>query len=457
MDATLQTLLQHSALAAWMRPDDLARLVHGLEPVSVAAGERLCAAGDPADGAWLLTSGTLDVLSADGSHLDEEHPGALVGEQALMPGGLGRRNATLRARTDCRLLSIDARTFAELLAAHRDALERMSAARRRNHLSRSVDTFRRLLAESVERRWDDGEFVFREGDAADGLYVVLSGRASVVTARDGEPVVLAELFPGQVFGEIGVLRGSARTASVVARQDLRAAFVPADRVEACNAEDGAAEAMLGNLIRSRELPQLGHSQQHAIAVDGELCIQTVFSLDDGRELVGVRSPSGRYALGQTDAAVAETVRVAASTTVDLDSDGRIVGFTDHGAFEDVGGLQLLALDGSPLSRSQRGALDKAARAAQSFAPEAQICRCLNVDRQTILASIEGGATTVKGIQAATGAGTGCGGCLRKVGPILAGTETPAPALRLGPPQTAAEASTRGGGGFLGWLRSALGG
>ena len=150
------------------------------------------------------------------------------------------------------------------------------------------------------------------------------------------------------------------------------------------------------------------------------------------------------------------MRVGASTTVDLDAEGRLVGFVDHGDFEDVSGLQLLALDGSPLSRAQRGALKKAAKAAESFAPEAQICRCLNVDRQTIVTCIEGGASTVKAIQAATGAGTGCGGCLRRVAPILAGTEAPAPALRLGPPQTAAEASTRGGGGFLGWLRSALG-
>lgn len=453
VDTTLQALLQHSGLARWMRPDALAGLVKSLAPVVLSEGEILCSAGDPADGAWLVTSGTLEVLSPDGVHLAEEGPGALVGEQALMPGGLGRRNATLRARAPCRLLAIDAATFARLLEAHRAEIERLSASRRRNHLSRSVESFRRLLEGAEERAWEEGAFVFREGDEADGLYIVLSGRASVVTAREGDPVVLAELFPGQVFGEIGVLKGAARTASVIARGGLRAAFIPADRVRDRFRDDGGAESALQNLVRSRELPHQGHSQQHAIAIDGELCIQTVFALDDGRELVGIREPSGRYTLTQTGAEVAETATIAASTRVDLDADGRIIGFSDDGTFEDVGGLQLLALDGSPLSQAQRRAVKKAAKAAEAFAPKSQICRCLNVDRQTIVACIEDGATTVKAIQTATGAGTGCGGCLRRVAPILAGTEAPAPTLRLGPP--ASQAPTHGTS-FLGWLRSALG-
>jgi CRP-like cAMP-binding protein/bacterioferritin-associated ferredoxin len=454
MDGTLQSPARRGSLAEWMSPEDHVALVRELRSVSLQAGERLFSAGDAAGSAYLVTEGTLEIRAENGRLLDTVGPGSLVGEQALMPGGLGRRNASILAETDCRLLELDRDTFAALLETQRQNLERMSDARMRARLSGTADTFRALLDDSEERRWEDGAHVFREGDAPDGLYIVLSGRARVLMDKDGESVHIADIFPGQVFGEAGVLEGRPRSASVVGHQGLRAAFVPAARVEARNGDDGAVEAALRNIIRSRALPNLGTSSQHSVVVRGEVCIQTTFTLDGGRELIGLRTPSGAYTLAQTGAVIAKEVRVAARTLVSLDEDWRIVGFEEHGDFEDVGGLQLLALEGTPLSRKQRGALAKAAKAAEDRAPESLICRCVGVDRQTIAFNIDSGITTLKGIQAATGAGTGCGGCLRKVAPMLSGKEAPLPTVRLGPPVKAGHRAG-GGGGIMAWLRSVL--
>jgi CRP-like cAMP-binding protein len=69
-----------------------------------------------------------------------------------------------------------------------------------------------------------GESVIQQGDAADRFYVIADGRF-LVTQRDaaaapGEPArVLREMGPDEVFGEIGLLRHSARTASVAAVTD----------------------------------------------------------------------------------------------------------------------------------------------------------------------------------------------------------------------------------------------
>jgi bacterioferritin-associated ferredoxin len=249
-----------------------------------------------------------------------------------------------------------------------------------------------------------------------------------------------------------VLQGSPRSAAVVARNRLRAAFVPADRVRALNAADDSTEAFLASLIRSRELPRLGLANQHAVIENGQVCIQTIFSLDDGRELVALRTPNGHYTLTQSGSTVTETVQIAPSTIVSLDAEGRIIGFEDREDYEDVAGLQALALDGSPLSLQQRRTLKKAAKAAARLAPDAVICRCLNVDRQTLVDCIVGGAGSIGSLQEATGCGTGCGGCIRRIMPMLSGEEAAAPVIRLGPPQHG-----EGNGGFMGWLRSALSG
>jgi MFS family permease len=59
-----------------------------------------------------------------------------------------------------------------------------------------------------------GEVVIRQGDPADRFYLVSEGALRVSQATDDGEVELRELGPGDVFGEIGLLRRVPRTATV---------------------------------------------------------------------------------------------------------------------------------------------------------------------------------------------------------------------------------------------------
>ena len=65
-----------------------------------------------------------------------------------------------------------------------------------------------------------GEKLFAEGDAADRLFVVLSGacRAYRRDGDGGEDVEIARVGPGEAFGELALLDGGARSASVAATE-----------------------------------------------------------------------------------------------------------------------------------------------------------------------------------------------------------------------------------------------
>jgi CRP/FNR family transcriptional regulator, cyclic AMP receptor protein len=57
--------------------------------------------------------------------------------------------------------------------------------------------------------------VFDTGDPADAVYVVASGKVNiVVTSSEGKELILAVLGAGQVFGEMGLLDSSPRSAAV---------------------------------------------------------------------------------------------------------------------------------------------------------------------------------------------------------------------------------------------------
>jgi CRP/FNR family transcriptional regulator, cyclic AMP receptor protein len=76
---------------------------------------------------------------------------------------------------------------------------------------------RRVLRSTEEYRYADGGQFVREGARSEQLFVILEGSARVI--RRGKTV--ATLGPGDFFGEISLLDGLPRTATVVADGDVR--------------------------------------------------------------------------------------------------------------------------------------------------------------------------------------------------------------------------------------------
>lgn len=73
-----------------------------------------------------------------------------------------------------------------------------------------------LVALARFREHDVGETVFREGEDADAVYAVLTGLVQAVTSgEDGSEIVVREIGPGEVLGELAVLHRGVRSASIV--------------------------------------------------------------------------------------------------------------------------------------------------------------------------------------------------------------------------------------------------
>jgi len=79
----------------------------------------------------------------------------------------------------------------------------------------AVDT-RKLLEVTELRDLPAGESVFREGDAGNELYFLLSGRLSIYLTRSGQRGTRVVTFlPGNTFGDVAFIDGRPRTASAV--------------------------------------------------------------------------------------------------------------------------------------------------------------------------------------------------------------------------------------------------
>lgn len=86
--------------------------------------------------------------------------------------------------------------------------------------SLSVEDFKNVAERLSLKRFEKGEYMVREGEIGDYFYILKRGEADVVI--EGEQRRIAHLKEGDFFGEIALLVGVERTASVVATTDVEA-------------------------------------------------------------------------------------------------------------------------------------------------------------------------------------------------------------------------------------------
>ncbi len=82
----------------------------------------------------------------------------------------------------------------------------------------SAEERRSVLGRAIERRFGAGERIITEGDEGHTFYIVAAGRVSVRLGHPPRPI--AELGVGNAFGEMSLLTGERRSATVTAIDDV---------------------------------------------------------------------------------------------------------------------------------------------------------------------------------------------------------------------------------------------
>lgn len=117
-----------------------------------------------------------------------------------------------------------------------------------------AENLQAVAAQAVVRSFRKGTIVVSEGEPGGACYVIASGSAKVfVSSPHGQEMVLATLRPPDAFGELALLDGEARSASVEALEDIVAlALARSTLLEIARQQPAIADALLcsvGSLVR----------------------------------------------------------------------------------------------------------------------------------------------------------------------------------------------------------------
>ena len=200
---------------------------------------------------YIILDGTAEVSIRGGAAnreitIAKLKQGDFFGEQALtVEDETGRRNATVRSFNPCTVFKISRKHVH--VAIHRDKTgdkprqlkhdpEVMSSpqAIKIRAIISGMRLFKSLTKEELASitTWTEvievepGEFVLKESERAEAMYIVLDGTVEIFTMDDnGKIVLLSSLTRGNYFGEQALLPGSSGIRSAYARSHDRAKLI----------------------------------------------------------------------------------------------------------------------------------------------------------------------------------------------------------------------------------------
>jgi ABC-type multidrug transport system fused ATPase/permease subunit len=152
-------------------------------------------------------------------------------------------------------------------APPRDTVEEDSAAaadlQRKVRALESTDLFstldrRQLRLLAFGARWfqaEAGDIIFRKGDdPMDGAYMILAGSAELYKPQNGEETLVAEVGPGTIVGELGLIRKVPRALTMRASDDLEALRLGAEEFLAVVENDAATSFKLLQVVAGYTAP-----------------------------------------------------------------------------------------------------------------------------------------------------------------------------------------------------------
>jgi nitric-oxide synthase len=273
-----------------------------------------------------------------------------------------------------------------------------------------------------------GEYVFREGEPGEKIYLIISGRALALRANGDATQVLSEMLPGQFFGELAILNDALRAASVQAADDLEVAALDGASFRTALQRHPRLRSIMASLQSMYMLPGRGLVTLQSSGLASHPSITAVHHLADGRRVLSIRFTEAAAFRAQLIGADEATCSIRFSDPaagiyrqIHL-SDHRMVEIESEGVWQGLGVAFERLLDGVIVSNDEVAAFEASGDLGKGTQPACDaaeiVCRCSGVTAAEIVSSIGKGAGTLEQIARENRATLVCGGCIPAVKEFL---------------------------------------
>lgn len=235
VDDVLEKIRKSVPLLAMLNTLQLRELILESNILQPKPGDIIFKRNDYSTTFFFIVEGELDVLIDEDNQADAKlKAGQFFGEMALVSGR--RRAGTVRASSPCVLIETPRRVMQKLIESVQSMRRILNevAIKWVVHvcigLSLSEEELNDVASHATLKTYAAGEELFHEGDQADGLYLIQSGSVTVSRMIGGKEVVLFYVAAGNYVGEMSLVSGEPRYATVQAAVATEAVFIDAGRM-----------------------------------------------------------------------------------------------------------------------------------------------------------------------------------------------------------------------------------
>lgn len=206
----------------------LEKLCGYLELIRYNSQQTIVLQGENGDAFFIIVSGMVAI------EVEDEYGGTQVVDTLTTGHGFGEvslvdnvpRTATVRAITPVSCFMLKRHHFLDFAHEWSGEQESITDIIRTSRLLMSSPLFShlppsqmRVLISRFERQvYEPGSLVFRQGDAAEGMYLICEGKIEVRREENGKPVFAKPIGVGEWLGEIALVKNMPRTAAAVAAE-----------------------------------------------------------------------------------------------------------------------------------------------------------------------------------------------------------------------------------------------
>ena len=429
----IQDILQKNPIFQSLKENEIKIIATSSVINSYRAGQQIIAEGDTSNSMFIILEGVVQVFTVD-EHgheiaLARLEKGSFFGEQALLPQGSGKRNASVRTQGLVKLLEITRHTF--LMALERDTqvakkLKKIGEEQLRQKLTQQSALFRSLALDNDSGQWLEeknfkaGAIIYNEGDEADYFYFILSGTVEISRWEKDETKVLRQLGPNHCFGERALIEKKVRESTVKVLEDLQTLTLSGEKFMARYHSSPELQEYMETLKGIYHLPGRGLLTLHTGKLMGMECITAMYHFASGAQVAFTKvvgKPIFNMSLvGTTKEPTSRITYKNNDIFRELEIyNGRVIGIIARGEWPNLGHLHSQVLQSHRFYPWQLAIFKQTgelwlSQESAGYADNAVVCKCTGVTRGVLKYAISQGCDTLETLAMETGASMICGSC-----------------------------------------------
>ncbi len=289
VDEWLETFRSNVVILNELSPLQMRELMLDSRVHSYGAGDVIFVRNDPGSSMFAVAQGSVlvEVNPADPSVTVPIAQGSIFGEVGLISGR--RRGATIRAAEPTVCMELSRTAALKLMATAPSAAQAVNRVFVERQLLQmfgsglTPDDVAELVSAAEVKEVRAGKIVIEEGADDKDVYVVRRGSMIVEKGIGGSPVFLSYLPAGSYFGEMAVIDGSKRTATVKAAIKSEVVRFPGEAFTALlERKPRLREKALADMAGRREVNHFIESRKDSFGGAADYYSQTAqFLVDNG--------------------------------------------------------------------------------------------------------------------------------------------------------------------------------